>query len=215
MAQRPLAVFGRALRRSGAGTPVRLRLVTVDGTTVRDAYPLRWSGDLLPGDDTMLARCTGPTLDLGCGPGRLTVALTSAGQAALGVDLSAEAVRQARRRGANAVLRCVFDPLPGEGRWQHVLLADGNVGIGGDPERLLARCRCLLRPGGDVLVEVDPPGVSSWERLVRLCDGESFSEPFAWAAVGADRITALAARVELRLTDVWETASRWFARLER
>ena len=29
--------------------------------------------------------------------------------------------------------------LPGEGRWHHVPLADGNIGIGGDPVPLQRR----------------------------------------------------------------------------
>ena len=54
------------------------------------------------------------------------------------------------------VRRDVLGPLPGEGTWDHVLLADGNIGIGGDPLRLLHRAAHLLRPGGTVLVETDP-----------------------------------------------------------
>jgi len=42
------------------------------------------------------------------------------------------------------VRRSVFDALPAEGRWHTALLADGNVGIGGDPIRLLSRLRGLI-----------------------------------------------------------------------
>src|SRR5439155_8036 len=86
-----------------------------------------------PGDGGLLARCSGPTLDVGCGPGRLVAALAAAGLPTLGVDISAEAVRQARRRGAPAQRTCVFTPIAGEGAWQHLLLADGNIGIGRCP----------------------------------------------------------------------------------
>jgi hypothetical protein len=61
--------------------------------------------------------------------------------------------------------RDLFEPLPGEGRWHHVLLADGNVGIGGLPPQLLRRCAQLLRPGGSLLCEIDPPGTGL--RLIR------------------------------------------------
>ena len=50
--------------------------------------------------------------------------------------------------------RSVFDRLPGERRWGTVLLLDGNIGIGGDPVRLLRRCADLVRPRGQVLAEV-------------------------------------------------------------
>ena len=50
-------------------------------------------------------------------------------------------------RGVAALLRDVFDPVPGEGRWETALLADGNIGIGGDPVALLERVRHAGRPG--------------------------------------------------------------------
>src|SRR6476469_10226998 len=83
-------------------------------------------------DHAMVALCAGPTIDLGCGPGRLVAHLVQRGVPALGVDQSATAVALARRSGAPVLRRDVFDPLPGTGRWHTVLLADGNVGLGGD-----------------------------------------------------------------------------------
>ena len=103
-----------------------------------------------PATTALLARCAGPTLDVGCGPGRLTGGADPTGAArASGIDISAEAVRQARGRGAPAMrARRVRPAARTTGRWQHVLLADGNIGIGGDPVALLRRCRDLLAPGG-------------------------------------------------------------------
>ena len=45
------------------------------------------------------------------------------------------------------VRRDVFARVPGEGRWVRMLVADGNVGIGGDPAMLLARTARLLSVG--------------------------------------------------------------------
>jgi hypothetical protein len=42
-----------------------------------------------------------------------------------------------------------------------VLLLDGNIGIGGDPHRLLRRVRELLTPTGRLLVELDVDGVTA------------------------------------------------------
>ena len=39
-------------------------------------------------DDAIVGMCDGPTIDLGCGPGRLVAALVRRGVPALGVDLS-------------------------------------------------------------------------------------------------------------------------------
>ena len=101
-----------------------------------------------PGDRSILERCQGPTLDIGSGPGRLTVALSERGIPALGIDITPYAVDLARSAGALVMLRDVFDRVPGTGRWMTVLLADGNIGIGGDPAALLRRAGELLAPGG-------------------------------------------------------------------
>ena len=72
-----------------------------------------------------------------------------------------------RERGVPALRRDVFDRVPGEGRWHTVLLADGNIGIGGDPVRLLQRVRTLLATGGRVVVELGAPGTAVVELLGR------------------------------------------------
>jgi SAM-dependent methyltransferase len=160
-----------------------------------------------------LERCVGSSLDVGCGPGRLAAALAAAGRTTLGVDISPEAVRQARRRGAPAQRVDVFSPVAGEGRWQHVLLVDGNIGIGGDPHRLLHRCRELVAPGGEVIVELDPPGSGSWRGQVRIHHHGRTSHPFPWAAVSVDDLPDLAGLAAFAVIEAWEQARRWFVRL--
>ncbi|EFQ82141.1 methyltransferase domain protein [Aeromicrobium marinum DSM 15272] len=152
--------------------------------------------------------CTGPTLDVGCGPGRLVGALVDRGIPSLGIDVSAEAVRQTRERGAVALRRDVFSNLPGEGRWQFALLADGNVGIGGDPVSLLGRLRELMTPDGRVIAEVAGPGVGIVRDSRRLRVGDRLSEPFAWAVVGLDAMSDLAAEVGLVVETVQSLAGR-------
>ena len=102
----------------------------------------------IPGDSSILDRCQGPTLDVGSGPGRLTVALAERGVPVLGIDITPAAVQLARSSGALALHRDVFATVPGTGRWSRVLLADGNAGIGGDPDALLSRVgRTLIQVG--------------------------------------------------------------------
>ena len=122
-----------------------------------------------PGDKSILDRCEGPTLDIGSGPGRLTVALAERGIPALGIDITPYAVDLARSSGALVMQRDVFDRVPGTGRWTTVLLADGNIGIGGDPAALLRRVAELLAPQGRALVELEPPGSPLRREQVRLC----------------------------------------------
>ena len=135
----------------------RCVLELADGTQI--SLPVgRWHARADAADELMLDRCTGATLDIGCGPGRLTVALGARGVPVLGVDVSPVAVRLTKRGGGTALQRDVFGRMPGVGRWQHALLADGNIGIGGDPFALLRRVAALLGVGGTALVEVAAPG---------------------------------------------------------
>ncbi|MFE0462831.1 methyltransferase domain-containing protein, partial [Kitasatospora sp. NPDC058965] len=130
----------------------------------------RWCAPAAGADHGLLLRCTrlsAPVVDLGCGPGRLVAALLELGVPALGVDITRAAVARTRRLGGPALCRSVFDRLPAEGRWGGALLADGNLGIGGDPGSLLGRSAELLAPGGVLLVEVDPREVDE-QLTVRL-----------------------------------------------
>lgn len=156
-----------------------------------------WLAGAGPADLALLAHCQGPTLDIGCGPGRMSEALALAGHAVLGIDVVPEAVRQTRTRGVQALRRSVFDPVPGEGRWRTALLADGNIGIGGDPVALLERVRDLLVPDGRVVVDVAAWGTGVVTRHVRLETAHGRSGEFPWTAVGADAIQAVASAAGL------------------
>ncbi|MET9972278.1 class I SAM-dependent methyltransferase, partial [Streptomyces sp. NPDC006356] len=119
----------------------------------------RWCARADSVDREVLDRCEGTVLDVGCGPGRLVAELAARGRTVLGIDVSAAAVDRTVRLGGTALRRSVFEPLPGEGRWDTVLLMDGNVGIGGDPRALLDRVAALLRPGGLLIAETAPVDV--------------------------------------------------------
>ena len=116
-------------------------------TAGNGGLPLRrWAGGITAGDRFLLAHCEGPTIDLGCGPGRLTAELARRGVRTLGVDLSGEAVEAAAARSAPVLRADLFGPLPGEGHWRTALLADGNVGIGGAPAACSVGCAAWSRP---------------------------------------------------------------------
>jgi SAM-dependent methyltransferase len=173
----------------------------------------RWIAAADAVDGRLLDRCAGPTLDLGCGPGRLLAALAERGIPALGVDISAPAVAMARARGGVVIRRSLFDPLPGEGRWAHALLIDGNIGIGGDPIRLLRRVAALLAPGGELLAELSADNVDRRGRVrLRLGSGR-LSEPFPWAELGAQAMQAAAQAAGLQPAEYWQDGGRAFALL--
>ncbi|OLT28731.1 methyltransferase type 12 [Nocardiopsis sp. CNR-923] len=173
----------------------------------------RWCGGVDAVDASALDRCEGSTLDLGCGPGRLVAALAGRGRPALGVDLNPLAVARAQGAGASALCQSAFDPLPDEGRWGTALLVDGNIGIGGAPERLLARVRDLVRYGGLLIVETAREDVC--ERMtVRVTDGWGLiGAPFPWARLGPFALLRLAERSGWSHTESWEVGGRAFTAL--
>lgn len=164
-------------------------------------------------DEAIVALCQGPTIDLGCGPGRLVAHLVRRGVPALGVDLSVTAVKLARRSGAPALRRDVFEPLPGTGRWHTVLLADGNVGLGGDPRRVLRRAAQLLRCGGRCVAEFDSTTTGIDIGWVRLESSQTIGPWFRWASVGVDSAPFLAAEAGLAVAGIHRIGSRMVASL--
>jgi SAM-dependent methyltransferase len=164
-------------------------------------------------DRTVAALCNGPTIDLGCGPGRLVTELVRRGIPALGVDQSATAVGLARRSGAPVLRRDVFEQLPGTGRWHTVLLADGNVGLGGDPLRVLRRAAELVRRDGHCLVEFDAVARGIRTGWVRLESSRTIGPWFRWASVGIDCAAELAQEAGLALTGIHPIGDRVVASL--
>ncbi len=204
----PVEVYARAL------TSRPCRAVDEAGREHRVGVT-RWLEPASRADDVLLSHCTRNTLDVGCGPGRLSAALTAAGVSALGIDVSAEAVQMARQRGATALRRDIFASVPGQGRWPTLLLADGNIGIGGDPVALLRRVVTMLGPGGRAVVEVDPPGEGVSCRMIRLEVDDLVSTWFPWARVAADSIGDLAEQAGLDFGGLDQWGKRWVALLDR
>src|SRR6516164_7180360 len=165
-------------------------------------------------------------LTVGWAPGTVTHRVTPSIQprdqpsgAASQLDRSATAIRLAGRGGAPALLGDVFAPSPasgrcpqpGTGRWRTVLLVDGNVGLGGDPRRILARAAELLARGGRCVVEFDTEVIGVRPRRVRLESAREVGPWFRWASVGVDSAGTLAAQVGLTLAGVRLIGGRMLA----
>ncbi|WP_240137182.1 class I SAM-dependent methyltransferase [Streptomyces sp. MUM 178J] len=180
----------------------------------------RWCAAPDAADLTVLRRCRGTVLDIGCGPGRLVAALAELGRPTLGIDISAEAVERTVSLGGSALRRSVFDPLPREGGWGTALLIDGNIGIGGDPRALLERVASLLAPDGVLLVETAAQDVDERAQVHVYDGGRAQGAAFPWARVGAPallrhaREAGWATPPEYRV-DRWAVGGRAFLALRR
>jgi SAM-dependent methyltransferase len=176
----------------------------------------RWCARADEVDLQVLERCEGAVLDVGCGPGRLVAELAARGRPVLGVDVSRAAVARTRRLGGQALTRSVFEPLPGEGRWDTALLLDGNLGIGGAPATLLCRLAQLLCSGGLLIAETVPVDVD--ERAeVHLVGGagpEADAEAaFPWARLCTPALLRHALPLGWCAADQWSAGGRSFVAL--
>ena len=192
-------------------TPGSYYAVGEDGT--RRRLPIgRWLTRAPDDEELLLDRAVGPVLDIGCGAGRHLAALGRRGIEATGVEVSRFAVAIAREQDADVIHGSVFD-FEEARQWETALLLDGNVGIGGDPERLLTRSAELLLPGGQVLVELEAPSVQTRSVNLRLEGPTDVSEWFPWAWVGVDAIAPIAGAAGMKVSDLWSAGGRWFAQL--
>jgi hypothetical protein len=106
---------------------------------------------------------------------------------------------RAERRLLASTRGSVFDPVPGAGRWDVVLLLDGNIGIGGDPGVLLSRCREVASPTSVAVVGTSPDRHHHRRYTARVSSsGGRGSDAFPWAEVGADALRPAASEAGWR-----------------
>lgn len=194
---------------SGAATSV------CSDTDALDLDVARWSREADAVDLMVVSRCEAPVVDLGCGPGRMVVALNRSGRSALGVDMSAAAVRASMSRGGPALHRLITDRLPGEGRWGTALLVDSNIGMGGDVEALLTRCSELVGAGGLIICEVDGQPDRHEVHGVVLSSQGMTSRPLPWGRIGGRTLAQVAVRLDLLVAEEWSAGGRVFVTLRK
>ncbi|MGO4342562.1 class I SAM-dependent DNA methyltransferase [Pedococcus sp. 2YAF34] len=184
----------------------------IDGRGTHHQLPVRsWTGRASRSDRFLLDHCHGSTIDLGCGPGRLAAELRDRGHDVLGVDASRSAIAGARRRDIPVVCGSLFDPVPSEGSWGTALLADGNIGIGGDPAGLLVRAGRIIRPDGRIVVDLAPAGTGLRVHQLHLRAGGLASTSFPWAELGPDALPETAAAAQLTIAQVTRRRGRTVA----
>lgn len=210
-------VFDGGLRATAAGARVRI-IARYRG----EAWPLPlhgWCDVADPVDTAALRRlrerlpASATVLDVGCGPGRHAVELATSGVSVCGIDTSGTAVALARERGVVAHRADIFGtgPLRYAG-WDGLLLLDGSIGLGGNPERLLRRTGGLLAAAGTLLIELDGKGRTDRGDLT-LSSDRCVSAPFRWARLGLPQLTRIAGSADLCVVDRWHDDGRVFALL--
>ena len=107
-------------------------------------------------------------LDFGCGTGRSTRFLRDLGMTAVGIDISAPMLEEARRRDPAGVYRLVEAgdvPAVADARFDLIFAAFTFDNIPTDAEKAgsLAALRDLLAPGGRVLIVVSSPQIYAHE----------------------------------------------------
>ncbi|MCW2713461.1 MAG: methyltransferase protein [Frankiales bacterium] len=197
-----------------AGDDLHPRLLRLSDGRLLTLPVARWAGPVDVADESLLVRALGPVLDVGCGPGRLTAALHRRGVEVLGLELVEDIPVLARAAGAPVHYGDVHGPVPRPLQWQTIVLADGNIGIGGDVPRLLGRLRDLLAPDGSLLCELHP-GAPAAGGLVRLEGLGAASAWFPWTLLGKKALPAVASAAGLTVSETWSMRGRDFASLRR
>jgi len=96
-------------------------------------------------------------LDLGCGDGRLTQRIASAGASVLGVDSSLEMVEAARERGVVADVGDA-EELAFAGSTFDAVFSNAALHWVRDQDAMLAQVRRVLKPGGRFVAEMGGQG---------------------------------------------------------
>jgi SAM-dependent methyltransferase len=143
-------------------------------------------------------------LDVGCGTGLSTRALTRIARRVVGIDLSAEMIAQAAQRAGVAYLVGAAEALPvPDASFDLLTIASAFHWM--DRDRALAEVRRVLRPGGDFVVYIDAfrgqmeeePSFEAWTRDVHQMHypspprnppfSASDGEPAGFRLIGTDR----------------------------
>lgn len=93
----------------------------------------------------------GSILDVGCGLGYLTYSLRKAGYGAIGLDISEEAITNARRAYGNFFMREDFFNLNPSTKYDAVCMLELIEHVE-DPHAYIAQAKKMLKPGGVLIV---------------------------------------------------------------
>jgi SAM-dependent methyltransferase len=153
-------VFGRALLDWAKGGTVPEIVEREDGFTQSGAGPevyLSAPKDWPAAERQALRSMRGRVLDVGCGAGRVSLALQERGVDVVGLDWSARAVEAAKLCGVRDVRRGSIDHLGRTiGQFDSIVLFGNNFGLFGTPDHareLLSAWARRAKPGTRIFLE--------------------------------------------------------------
>lgn len=165
-------LFGEAVRDWMAGSPSTFAIERDDGyTDVQDLDQyFNQFESFLECEKRALELAKGRTLDIGLGPGRVSLHLQERGLEVVGVDTSYMMLEVARRRGVrNPVKMSACDLRFPKGHFQTAVAFGNNFGLCGTPEgvmSMLLRLREIVSDDGVFLAEsIDPLDTQKPEHL--------------------------------------------------
>lgn len=161
-------LFGKLCREyfdSGIESELKLEL---DNGILMDDFPVSFyvnSTEIRPLEKEFLGYAKGETLDIGCGTGRVGVALRKSGIETIGLDVSKDMVYIATKRNLLACLMDVNKTLPSVAVDSVVMYGNG-FGMPGTIENirsLLLRLHLITLPSAIIIAESNDPNKMSNE----------------------------------------------------
>lgn len=164
--------------------------------------------------DAVLSRAPGTAIDIGCGEGWLTRALTSRGIHTLGVDVVPELIDQARAAGDGEFRAMSYAELARSGLGDRRDIAVCNFSLlGGESvEQVFAAVPALVEANGSMVVQTlhpptacgDAPYRDGWREGSWDGFGEEFTDPAPWYFRTLESWSRLFTAHGLRLLEVRE-----------
>jgi SAM-dependent methyltransferase len=180
-----------------------------------DAWIAEAFGDQYAVNWTTLARHMSPSLrvlDVGCGPGTLSLRLARRCQAVWGVDVTPEMIAVAEQKLAAEPANACFQQadacdLPFDDHTFDAVVSVNALQAMDQPDKALGEMRRVLRPGGELLLIAYCYGDSSLSENNSLLDwAVKYGGKTIWHSFTFDQLVGL---LEIREFDVVEARRIW------
>jgi 2-polyprenyl-3-methyl-5-hydroxy-6-metoxy-1,4-benzoquinol methylase len=164
--------------------------------------------------DAVASRSPQTVLDIGCGEGWLSRALSARGIRAIGVDVVPTLIEQARAAGGGEFRVASYEEIAAGTLDVKVDLAVANFSLIGKEsvDALIRRATTLLNPSGSLVIQTlhpviargDEPYVDGWRQGSWAGCGNDFSDPAPWYFRTLGSWVTLITESEFRIEEIRE-----------